>query len=133
MPRTWTELAEIVKARRDQMGLTQDDVANRANTRMDNQVLSTATIRIIEAAKRTGYRPRTLIGLARALDWPDDAVPRLLAGAAPDSLVVADTAPEPELRLSSNDVDLNALADEDPEALGRGLDRSNFALDFSHG
>jgi len=77
-PRTWTEIGQLVKARRDQLGLTQQDVANRANERMGNQVLSTANLRIIEMAGRGSYRVRTMIGLARALDWPDNAIDLLL-------------------------------------------------------
>ena len=47
---------------------------------------STANVRVFEGAGRPTFRARSLVGLARALGWPDDAVDRIANGADPTAL-----------------------------------------------
>ena len=99
----WDEVARAVKRRREaELLLTQTELAEKANSMAGKQVLSLPTIQIIENARRDGYRPATLVWLARALDWPDDAIDRIRGGEDP--------------ALLGAEIDLNsAAADLSPE------------------
>ena len=85
--RSWAEVGRLVRQRRDRLGLTQNEVVTRAADINGERSISTATINIIERGARDDYRRQTLIALARALDWPDDAVDRLRAGDDLDAIV----------------------------------------------
>lgn len=106
----WKNVAVEVKRRRErQLGVTQQDIADRANDLAGKQVLSVPTLQIIENARQESYRAATLLWLARALDWPDDAIDRLRAGERPEDWGV--------------EIDLNsAAADLTPESRRAVLD-----------
>ena len=70
------EVGELIRARREACGLSQDDIPD----------VSSATMRKIENASAESFKPRTLRKVATALDWPPDAYARLLAGASMDDL-----------------------------------------------
>ncbi len=72
-PRPWAEIGAAVRSRRQQLGLTQLDLAARAG-------LSEATVRVLETARRQSYRAANLRAIAVALEWPEDAFSRLAAG-----------------------------------------------------
>jgi len=76
----WEALAGACVRRRAELGLTQEQAGQQ------NDEISSATIRIIEATGKESYSPRTLIGLAKALRWPLDAPERILAGEDPRGL-----------------------------------------------
>lgn len=99
----WEEVARAVKRRREgELLLTQSELAEKANSMAGKQVLSLPTIQIIENARRETYRLSTLVWLARALDWPDDAIERIGNGEDP--------------ALLGAEIDLNsAAADLSPE------------------
>lgn len=86
MERTWKEVGELFRHRRNSLGLSQDEVVAVANERAGKQVASTANLRIFEKGGRGRYRPSTLIGIARGVRWPDDAARRLRNGADPADL-----------------------------------------------
>jgi hypothetical protein len=76
----WQALARASVRRRAELGLTQEQAGQQ------NDEISSATIRIIEAQGKASYSARTLIGLAKALRWPLDGPERILAGEDPSSL-----------------------------------------------
>jgi transcriptional regulator with XRE-family HTH domain len=73
----------LVRARRIELGLTQEEVARDGG-------LSVATWRLLEQGGRDRYQQLTLSGAARALRWPHDAISRLLEGAALASLATVE-------------------------------------------
>lgn len=72
----WQRLADDVRLRRGDLGLTQEEVAAAGG-------LSTATLRLIEGAKQPGYRPRVLRDLERGLQWERGSVRSILDGGDP--------------------------------------------------
>lgn len=84
--RTWEELGSVIRTRRVELGLTQDEAARDAG-------LSVATWRLLETGGRTGYQELTLMAAARALRWPRDCIAMLLAGADPDELAGIQATP----------------------------------------
>lgn len=64
---TWDWLAEKVVARRNELGLTQAEVVAQSGGLLSQSVLS-----LIENARSTSYRDRSLTGLTRALQWGPD-------------------------------------------------------------
>jgi transcriptional regulator with XRE-family HTH domain len=73
----WAEVGEAVRARREDLGMSQVELAQAAN-------VSETTVRVLETARRINYRRGNLRAIARALTWPDDAIDRLRAGRPPD-------------------------------------------------
>lgn len=73
-------VSAAVRRRREQLGLSQEEAAARSGG-----LISTANLRVVEANGRRSLRPRSVLGLARALDWPDDALERIAAGDDPGS------------------------------------------------
>lgn len=82
-------VSTAVRQRREQLGLSQEEAAARSGG-----LISTANLRVVEAAGRPSLRARSVLGVARALGWPDDALARIAAGDDParwrDTLVVGD-------------------------------------------
>lgn len=93
--RTREQVGELFRARRESLGLSQDEVPN----------LSSTTVRKIENVSAPSFKPRTLRQLAVGIGWKADAYEQLLAGADPIEMV----ADEP-VRPSSRD-DLAASLD----------------------
>ena len=83
----WQALAAASVRRRAELGLTQEQAGQQ------NDEISSATIRIIEAAGKDSYSARTLVGLAKALSWPLDGPERILAGADPKGLATENREP----------------------------------------
>lgn len=71
-------VSTAVRRRREQLGLSQEEAAARSGG-----LISTANLRVVEAAGRPSLRARSVLGLARALDWPDDALERIASGDDP--------------------------------------------------
>lgn len=69
----WRDVAARVAARRDDVGLSQVDLALRAG-------VDVATVRALESGDRRPYHIGELARVAGALDWPADAVYQLVAG-----------------------------------------------------
>jgi transcriptional regulator with XRE-family HTH domain len=76
--RTWVQVGQIVKERRQELQLTQKQAVEAAG-----EGLSLPTIQTIEGGRATGMRSRTKAALARALQWPPTAVDYLLKGDDP--------------------------------------------------
>lgn len=75
VPTDWNALAAAIRERRDELGLTQEQVAARGGP-------STATLRLLEGALQTSYRHRTYVDLDRALGWPSGHARAVLTGTA---------------------------------------------------
>lgn len=104
--RTWEEAGAEIKARREDLHLTQTALAEKAG-------LSLAIVQVIEGGRKESYRRSTLVALARALDWPKDAVDRLLTGEDPETFEETDSG----LPLPDEQDDYNAkIAQLSPEA-----------------
>lgn len=90
----WAAVARAVRARMDQLSITQLELASKAE-------VSLATVQELArgvARKRYG---RTLAALSTALKWPADRIERIAAG--------EDVPPDPE---ASVDDEINALRQE---------------------
>lgn len=72
----WRRLADYVIRRRAQLVMTQEDVRAAGGP-------STATMRLIEGALQTSYRPVILARLEAALRWEAGSVQRILEGGEP--------------------------------------------------
>lgn len=69
----WEKLAEAVKARRNELGLTQADIARLGGP-------SPAIVGAIENNRATQLSPRLRRGLDEALQWEAGSVSKVLAG-----------------------------------------------------
>ena len=74
--RDWERLASYVRERREELGLTQEEVASRGGP-------STATLRLIENNATDSYRQKSLRQLEDALGWTRGSVLAILAGDEP--------------------------------------------------
>lgn len=74
--RHWQQLATYVTQRRTQLRLTQAQVQAAGGP-------SAATVRLIESAGQTSYRPAVLAALESALRWPEGTIERILNGGEP--------------------------------------------------
>lgn len=72
----WARVAAAVLARRVQLGLTQEDAAERGG-------LSATTWRLLENRAQSSYRRLTLAGVERALGWAAGSIAALLDGRDP--------------------------------------------------
>lgn len=73
MEHDWTAVAKALKASRQAMGLTQEELAERAGT-------SRSTIQMLEGAHHRRRISRRLLEIAELLGWPDGYIDQLLAG-----------------------------------------------------
>lgn len=80
---TRRRLATAIRERRAALGLSQEQAA-----RASGGMVSTANLRVFEGAGRATFREKSLIGVARAMSWPPDAIARIAAGEDPLSLEV---------------------------------------------
>lgn len=74
--RAYARLAQLVRARRKALRLTQELVNERGGP-------STATLRLIEAGKPTDFRRGTTDQLEKALEWATGSVAAVLDGGDP--------------------------------------------------
>lgn len=74
----WNRLAKRVVERRTLLGLTQEDVRARGGP-------STATMRLIEGALQSTYRPSILRRLEAALGWTAGSATAILDGGQPSA------------------------------------------------
>jgi hypothetical protein len=72
----WSRLARYVIDRRNELGLTQEDVRAAGGP-------STATLRNIEGALQDSYKPGSLAKLERVLGWATGSVRKILDGQEP--------------------------------------------------
>lgn len=84
----WQRLAAAVRARRDQRGWTQLDVATRGPLSIDR-------IQAIEGARTDRYSSRTLAKLENALEWATGSCGDILDGGDPTPKEVPAGAAEP--------------------------------------
>jgi hypothetical protein len=85
---SWEKLAETVRARRAELGLTQVQVAQAG-------AISVELLRNIETQRRIPGRlnPRKARGLEQALEWESGSIDALLAGGV---AIPAEPKPDPE-------------------------------------
>lgn len=100
----WQRLAERVRARRGALGLTQEQVAEKAG-------IEKRTLGSIEQKPRP-RRATTLGGLERALEWAEGSVSQVLSGGEPT--VAGDYEIQVRRRLGSKQ-DAYAKLDELPD------------------
>lgn len=98
----WGHVGEVVRARREALGLTQVELAQAAN-------VSDTTVRVLETARRTSYRRGNLRAIARALRWPDDAIDRIRAGRPPDEELAEPATLSTEDRIARLEAELAQL------------------------
>lgn len=82
---TWAWIGQVVRQRRESLGLRQPDVRVRSGGG-DNPRVSVQNLSKLETGRATGLKKRTRDGLAVALRWPNDFIDRLLDGADPVDL-----------------------------------------------
>lgn len=75
-PNNWERLGEAIRARRAQLGLTQQDVSRSGGP-------SDFTLSAIEQGTPRTYHQRTKMALERVLRWKSGAVESILAGEDP--------------------------------------------------
>jgi len=92
-PHLWGRVAAVIRERRANLNLTHTQATMAAGGGVSMNVWS-----LLENNKQTKYRSRTLVAVARALQWPDDAIFRVLDGLEP----VDEQAPTPT-RITSPD------------------------------
>jgi transcriptional regulator with XRE-family HTH domain len=74
----WQAVSDAIKARLDELDMTQAELAHRANVALE-------TVRELQHNLRPRRRsPRTLTALAQALGWPDNHLAAIAAGEDPD-------------------------------------------------
>lgn len=83
----WRRLAGAVRARRDELGFTQAELAVESG-------VSEPTIRVIETARRGSYQRATLRAIAQALGWTPDSLDRILRGEEPVEAGKPDERPD---------------------------------------
>jgi len=76
MGEDWERLARYVLNRRTSLRMTQEDVRTAGGP-------GTATMRLIEGALQTSYRPVILARLEHALEWAPGSIERILSGGEP--------------------------------------------------
>ena len=99
-------IARAVRERRAALGLSQEQAA-----RASGGMISTANLRVVEGAGRSTFREKSLVGVARAMRWPSDAIAQIAAGADPHHLdtVDADGRPLAVARPGSGGVEVASL------------------------
>lgn len=73
----WGRLGSALKTRREQLRLTQQDVAKRAQ-------ISVQTVKTLESGRTHGRYPGALTLVAMALGWRADSPRAILAGGEPE-------------------------------------------------
>lgn len=94
MERTLAEVGRIFRDRRNDLGLTQQQVVEIAETHFGHKVVGESTYRQFESGRADNISDRTARGAAVALSWPKDAVRRLQAGEDPAAFPHVDHADE---------------------------------------
>ena len=74
-------IARALRERRASLGLSQEAAALASGG-----MISTANLRVFEGAGRATFRQKSLIGVARAMRWPADAIARIAEGEDPAGL-----------------------------------------------
>jgi hypothetical protein len=87
-------VAEAVRTRREQLGLTQDEIKARGGP-------GRTTVELFENQYRWPRLARTRASWARALDWEPDAFERLARGATPEEVE--------QMRSVTNEIQMIAL------------------------
>lgn len=72
----WASVGEAVRRERMRIGLSQADLARLAG-------VSESVIYLLENAKQTSYKPRSLRGVCAVLGWTDESIQQLLEGGEP--------------------------------------------------
>lgn len=72
----WQKLADLLRERREEQGLSQRDLADAAGT-------TDRLISAIERTERTTFKPHKLRAIAKAVGWTGDSVNRILTGKEP--------------------------------------------------
>ncbi len=98
----WARVAEQVKARREDLGLTQRELAAAVGT-------TDRYISAIERAERDTYQQKTLRAIARALGWQSGSIDLILAGGDPVPAAEPAESLSIEDRVAALEVELAAL------------------------
>jgi len=80
------QLGQAARARREHLGMTQNQAAQAAG-------LAPMTWRAMEAGRRADQRPLTLAGVDRALGWPHGTARAILDGGAPPAPAEGNATP----------------------------------------
>ena len=104
----WERLAEFVRERRVELGLTQEDARAAGGP-------STATMRLLEGALQHSYQPATLRDLENVLQWGRGSVRMILAGGDPVPLADFAGAPRAVPAIARREVPFHAGAGSSDE------------------
>lgn len=110
----WQVVAAMIRARRETLGFTRDQVVARADG-----AVSASVVRALEIASQTRYRRTKIAAVCRALDWTPDSIRRILDGEEPVETAALATAAEREEGLRSEIAELRVRIEE-LSALVRG-------------
>lgn len=104
-PERWEHLADVVRERRESLGLTQEQAVARSHGG-----ISTAVWSVLEGARQRSNKmeDRTLAAAAVVLGWEPGSLQDILFGGDPSE-------PEP-IQMAASGTDLEALRVEDPDA-----------------
>lgn len=100
----WEAVAAAVKARREELGLTQEQAAAASDG-----AVSTANWSVLERAGRTNYRTGTLRGVCRVLGWSRRSIELVLEGKRPE-VEWDGTRSEPEPDIDVRDLERRVVA-----------------------
>lgn len=88
----WMRLSRAVRDRREELGLTQNEAANRSEGGV-----SLATWRNIETGFRPPWRRAGLLAVCRVLGWTPESIERILAGEGPEAVKLLTPSQEDRL------------------------------------
>lgn len=97
------EIAEAIRGRREELGLTQAELATRAG-------VSTGTVQSLEGSRGAWDNPRSLPKIERALGWGPKSADRIRNGEAPILLEEGPQGPD------------RAVVDRSQMPVGQGID-----------
>lgn len=103
-PDRWQAVAEAMKARRDELGITQTEALVRSDGRVGGSTWSH-----LETAHKTSYDRSKLRAVCRALGWSIDSIERIVAGQDPVELSEESREREIEQRLFRMEEQLREL------------------------
>lgn len=107
-PAAWKEVGDRLRARRMELRMTIEEVAEKGDT-------SPVSVSNLEAGERTSYRLLTLSRVASGLGWQFDAIPTMLAGGEPRVITMPDQVLEARVRtLEEQMADLAARIEARP-------------------
>ena len=109
-PEAWKAVGARIRARRMELRMTIEEVAEEGDT-------SPVSVSNLETGERTSYRLLTLARVAKGLGWTGDSIPKMLDGGEPGALTMSSVVSE--ARLESVEERLRTVESKVDEILER--------------